>query len=325
MLLNKQAYSLILKSNNIAIFTHANPDCDGVASSVALKLHLESLGKKVQLFCDDYIPNYLKFIPFTDSYKTNCSDIEIYDLAIILDSVNMNRLGRMSELATQVKNKLVIDHHEEFIPFGLINVSNPKAAATGEMLYNFFIENNLTITKDIASCLYAAIASDTGGFIQLNVNNNTMLIVNELINLKIDYLKINEELFYKKSKSQFLLLKEFLNNTKFDFESRFAYCVLTKEIFDKCFAKLEDTEGFTNHIRTIDDVDISILISEKEKNVFLLSIRSRGDFSACRIAKHFGGGGHFNAAGCRICGKQEKILPQVIAAVKKELYNEWDY
>ena len=193
----------MLKSENIAIFTHANPDCDGVASSVALKLHLNSLGKKVQLFCEDKVPQYLEFLPFTNEYINNCKNIRDFDLAIVLDCVNLTRLGNTAELAVQIPNKIVIDHHEEFIPYGTINISNSKASATGEMLFNFFNENKIKLTQQVASCIYAAIASDTGGFIQSNVNNETFLIINKLLNLGIDYSKINGYLFYNKTKTQF--------------------------------------------------------------------------------------------------------------------------
>ena len=109
--MNKKAYQLMLNSVNIAIFTHTTPDFDGVASSIALKLHLDSLGKKVQLFCDDTLSDYLKNFEKTELVK-NALDNTTYDLAIILDCGSVSRIGKFAEVFKNIKNTIAIDHHQ---------------------------------------------------------------------------------------------------------------------------------------------------------------------------------------------------------------------
>ena len=132
----KTAYKTMQESTKIAIFTHITPDCDGVASSIALKLHLEEIGKKVQLFCDDVLSDYLKFLPKSETYKSIIDDE--YDLFIVLDCVNLNRIGKLNEVVVKQQNTIAIDHHPGFDNFAKINISNPNASSTGEMLFEFF-------------------------------------------------------------------------------------------------------------------------------------------------------------------------------------------
>ena len=316
----KTAYEIMKKADTIAIFTHITPDCDGVDSSIALKLHLESIGKKVQLFCEDKISEYLKFLPKVDTYKT-----EIYsnfDLYIVLDCVNLNRIGKLAEIVSKQNNILAIDHHPNFDNFAHYSISNPNASSTGEMLFEFFNTNKIEITKEIAKSLYASIASDTGGFIQSNSNVKVFNYIANLMQLNIDYNYINEKLFFSKSLNQVMLYKTALNNSKFYYDNSVLICILTEKDFKQNNSTREDAHGIIGDLRCISTVKLCILLSEKEKNCFSVSIRSKDNISSNALASLYGGGGHFYASGCLIRGKIKHIIPKLLENIEKVLKNE---
>jgi phosphoesterase RecJ-like protein len=78
----------------------------------------------------------------------------------------------------------------------------------------------------------------------------------------------------------------------------------------------EHTEGFVDLPRTIRGVEISILYAELPDGRFKLSLRSKGSVNVERVARTFGGGGHINAAACRMEGDLPEIRRRVLEVIE---------
>ena len=284
------------KGKQFFIATHISPDGDALGSSIALSLALESLGKEIIIYDKDPVPEFYKFLPghkrFTNSVPLKSSTSNL----ILLDC---NELERTGIEKIEFVSSAVIDHHETEKEFGDIKWIEPHAAATGLMLFYIIKELGVKITKDIAINLYAAIAIDTGTFRYSNTTPEVLRVAAELIEAGADPSYIAESLYETWSENRFRLLLKVLNTLEIN--NGIAIILVTLDMFRETGALVEDTENFVGFPRLLKSVNISALFREIENNYYKVSLRSRGkEMNVAKIAAAFGGGGHRNAAGCKI-------------------------
>ena len=86
------------------------------------------------------------------------------DLFVSVDLSLASRLNRGEEVMRRAKRVAVIDHHPCDDPYGDVALIRPGAAAAGVIVAEFAEHLGVTITPDIAQCLFCAIATDTGRF-----------------------------------------------------------------------------------------------------------------------------------------------------------------
>ena len=84
-------------------------------------------------------------------------------------------------------------------------------------------------------------------------------------------------------------------------------------------ATIEDVGGFTDFVRTIHGVEVSLMIFENGHDTCRINYRSKGKYQINGIAKSFGGGGHPLAAGAIMKGTLDSVLPQVIEVTCQSL------
>lgn len=307
--------TLIENAKKIAVFTHINPDGDALGSSVAFKLGLEQMGKSVDLYCDDVIhENY--FFLNTNSYYIEHKQTN-YDLAVILDASDLMRIGKFSEIYNNTPKKLVIDHHLNNDIKADASIIDINAGSVGVLIYRLFHAMNINLNKEIATAIYTAISTDTGCFMFNNTTPEAHTIVAKLMEYNIDLEQANYFLFNRKTKSQIQLLNRALGNLQFHENNKIVMVVIKLSDFIETKTTYEDTIGILNIIRGIDGVDLSILLTETQKDCYKVSLRSF-EVNASNIANNFQGGGHKHAAGCRICGKLENVIDKLLVASKKE-------
>ncbi len=284
------------KGKQFFIATHISPDGDALGSSIALSLALESLGKETIIYDKDPVPEFYKFLPgqkrFTNSVPLKSSTSNL----ILLDC---NELERTGIEKIEFVSSAVIDHHETEKEFGDIKWIEPHAAATGLMLFYVIKELGVKITKDIAINLYAAIAIDTGTFRYSNTTPEVLRVAAELIEAGADPSYIAESLYETWSENRFRLLLKVLNTLEIN--NDVVITLVTLDMFRETGASVSDTENFVGFPRILKSVNSSVLFREIENNYYKVSLRSRGkEMNVAKIAAAFGGGGHRNAAGCKI-------------------------
>lgn len=301
------------KGKQFFIATHISPDGDALGSSIALSLALESLGKETIIYDKDPVPEFYKFLPghkrFTNSVPLKSSTSNL----ILLDC---NELERTGIEKIEFVSSAVIDHHETEKEFGDIKWIEPHAAATGLMLFYIIKELGVKITKDIAINLYAAIAIDTGTFRYSNTTPEVLRVAAELIEAGADPSYIAESLYETWSESRFRLLLKVLNTLEIN--NSIAITLVTLDIFRETGASVEDTENFVGFPRLLKSVNISVLFREIENNFYKVSLRSKGkEMNVAKIATAFGGGGHRNAAGCKIRSDFKTAKEKLLKAIRE--------
>lgn len=309
-------FDAIDKSTTIAIFPHINADLDAIGSSIALKLVLEKMGKNVAIFCQK---------PYTKNCK--CLDIEHhikstkqkFDLAIGLDSPNKKRFGIFQKKFESIKNSVAIDHHIDFEYYANINFLDADCSSTCLVLYRLFKYRNIKLDKNIAKCLYLGMSTDTGRFLHGNLNEEVFLALADLFSYKFEYASLNYEVFQKETKSEFELYKFALGKFNFFNNDQICICRLDSEIFKKTSTNPVDTYKITDHLTNLAPVKIACLMSQISEKEYLVSIRTKQGFSAEKIAKKFGGGGHLRASGCKLFDGGDASFKELLSACRIEL------
>lgn len=318
----KQCLTDIKNSNNIAIFTHSSPDADALASAVALKKliknNLQNSNKIIDLFFDtDEIGEINGAI--IKGVAHNLERCNSYDLAIALDCASLSRLGKYRTLFEQCKNKINFDHHITNENFGDNNLIL-KTSSTCEGLYLIAKNKNLIIPDDVCSLIYSGIITDTNNLTQGTITTQTLKIIADFLERKINLDALNEHFFKNNTKSKAFLLKKALDSLKFYYHDRIAIMNLTKENLTLCNATMDDTLGIVNHGIEIKGVDIAILAIKQENNYYV-SLRSKNGIDVSNLAHTLGGGGHSQVAAFVWNSTLAELLDKFLPLCKEELQN----
>ncbi len=308
----------IEKADSIAIICHVSPDCDTVGSGLALYSFLNKLGKsKVDILCEDEC----KKLDFLTDVEINSSDFDyVYDLAIAVDVASGERMGDMRKHYYRAKERFAIDHHKsnEFDSGELYLLTEVSSCA--EIMYSVlkYLSEEL-IDKEIAEFLYAGILTDSGGFYHSSTTAGTHATLAELYGYGIDANKIYYELFKKVRLNTFKLHSLALSKVNFYEENSIGIITFSLEDFNKTGTDYSSTEGCINKLLDVDEVKIAISIAEVEHNSYKISFRSKGSIDVSLCASRYGGGGHTNAAGCRLNGSYYDILDKLLYSAKSVL------
>jgi len=306
----------ILQSKNIYIASHIQPDGDNLGSILALGMALKKIKEEVFVLKSDSIPSDFLFLPMVEIIQDYEYNDEI-DLFISLDASDEERLGKNKDLIFKAKTVINVDHHISNNNFGHINIVDNNASATGELVYKLINRLNISIDKDIATCIYTAISSDTGSFMYDNTSAETHEITAELIRVGIDKSNININLYQNRSIERTLLFINALKTLNFYCENKVAIIKVTQDMVEKSNAKMDDTEGIVSFIREIASVEVAVLLKEFSEEEIKISMRSKRYIDVAKICNNFGGGGHIRAAGCTINAPINSTEELILNEIKK--------
>ena len=321
------AINKIANVNNIYIASHINPDGDNIGSILAMALGLKKINKNVKILKTDEIPSDYMFLPNIDMIKTyDIDEIDTIELLIVLDCGDVDRLGKYKSIVSKSNTVINMDHHISNSRFCDSNLIDEKAAATGELVYDILNKMNLEINKDIATCLYTAISTDTGSFLYDSVTARTHEIAISLIKAGIDKSYINIKLYKSRSIERTKLFISSFSTLKTYYDNKIATVKITQEMLKNSNTKMEDTEGIISFIRDIEPVEVACLLKENNKKEIKISLRSKRFVDVSEICSTFNGGGHKRASGCTInenIDDAEKLIVEQI--IKMWWFNERGY
>lgn len=302
---------------SVGISGHIRPDGDCVGSTMAVYNYIATYYPeiKVDVYLES-IPNVFHFLKHTDKIQTTSEDKE-YDLFIVLDCGDKERLGSNAKYFELAKHTLCIDHHASNQAFAEENYIIPDASSTCELVYNMMETDK--ITKEIAECLYTGIVHDTGVFQYSCTSAQTMNIVGILMEKGINYPKIVDDTFYTKTYDQNRILGYALLNSKLYLDGKVILTYLTRENMEEFHCTPKELDGIVNQLRVTKDTVVAVFLYETEDGSFKASFRVNGEFNVAEIALVFGGGGHIKAAGCNIFGEIDEVISRILTEIEKRL------
>jgi len=308
----------INESSIIGITYHVSPDGDAVGSALALLQGIRKLGKISYILSKDVISEDLGFLPCSSEI-----DNEVYepkddtDLVIILDCGNLERVS--AELGNYKGTTVNIDHHLSNDKYAQINYVDTNASATAEIVYSLLKAMNVIVNKDMATCLYTSIVTDTGSFRHSNVTKRTHEIAGELISLGINNSVVHSELFDNKPIESLILLGEVIKNIRTYFNGKVSVLEITNRICDSIGIPPEEVADVVNFGLQVKGVEVAVLLKEASNGI-KVSLRSKNNFDVRNIAGLFGGGGHSKASGVFFKEKSiDEAKELLLSAIEKEL------
>lgn len=308
----------IKKAQTIVVLAHESPDGDAIASSLSVMHAISQLGKKVDVVIPEY-PKDFNFLPGAEKILAKGKE-EPYELAISVDCTDLRRLAGGKEYFEPAKKTIQIDHHSVNSMFADFNYVDPAAPACCQVLIAMFEYYEVEITKELATCILSGIVTDTGGFQWGGVTPETFEFAAELVRKGAKLKDICRIALRKKSKAHCELEKLIYNRLEFLEDGKIAMAYLTLDDYKTLNAEIGDDEGLVEMLRDIEDVEVAVLLKEKEgTNGFKGSLRSHETVNVSDICMLLGGGGHRGAAGCFVSGTLEQAKAKVINAVKQGL------
>ena len=318
---------VIKSANRIMLTTHENPDGDGLGSECGIFYHLKEIGKDVRIINYSEIPeeyDYLNKENIFESYNIDLHEtwIEKVDLVIIFDVGDYVRIRTIKDVIEKYNiTTMNIDHHphpdEHPFTHNLVDLS---AAATGCMVYDYLLyARDKPINKKSIEGIYTAVMTDTGCFRYSNTDKKCHEIAIETLNNQIETHSIYQGIYENSTKAKIELMGIFLSTVRYELEGTFAWSVITQEMVSKANSKKSDVEGFSDMVRTIRGVEVSLMIFEQSSTRCRINFRSKGKFSVNDIAKSLGGGGHAYAAGAQVDGNLDSVIKTTVSNSIKSL------
>jgi bifunctional oligoribonuclease and PAP phosphatase NrnA len=302
-------------TSRFIITSHARPDGDAVGSALAIAGVLNQLGCETRIVLADPPPIIYKSLPGIETIEVATSVDEDDTPAIILECDSTERTGLQG-----LKGRILIniDHHASGRPYATLNWIDEHACAVAEMVYRIAIAAGAQITPAMATCLYAAILSDTGSFTYPSTNASTFELAYNLAKQGASPSEIARDLYFSNPESKIRLLAVALTNMKCD--GPVAWSWVTDAEMEQTGASAEDCEGVVNYLIGIAGVESAVFLRELPPNgEFRLSIRSKGKIDVAQIAESFGGGGHRSASGCTLEGPLDVATERILSQLRMGL------
>jgi len=315
-------HEFLKKPARILLTTHINPDGDGLGSEVATALWLRAMGKTVHVLNDSPVPHAFEFLARhlpLETWDPALAEkrFEEADALIVLDTSNKQRIGRLADVAARhVITIAIVDHHRTHTRgFGAINVIEPEASSTGEIVYDLMREAGAAITPEIAEALYVALMTDTGSFRYSNTSEHAHRMAADLVRRGVDPQRLHTMVHTHASAGRLRFFGEALSALELHLDGRIVVLEVSPDQFEKHGLVGADTEGLVDLPRSIAGVEAVALFSEVEPGRVKVSLRSTGRVSIDTICSRLGGGGHAHAAGVMLRGSRadarSRVLPEL--------------
>jgi bifunctional oligoribonuclease and PAP phosphatase NrnA len=287
----------IERGSRFLVAAHARPDGDAIGSILACGMMLHQLGKHADLVSRDGVPLIYRGLPCAGSIRQTDRVDGDYDTVILLECDGLERTG-ITGLAGRLT--INIDHHFSGKLFADINWIENDACAVAAMVYELAMLAGVRVTPEMATCLYAAVLTDTGSFCYAGTNERTFDVAADLVRHGANPTAIAQHIYFSNPTSKMRLLGAALSNLHR--EGRLAWMWITCDDIVRSCAAEEDCEGLVNYAIGISGVDVAVFLRELTNHRVRLSLRSKGEINVAALAEHFGGGGHRHASGCTIDG-----------------------
>lgn len=293
-------------ADNIVLATHINPDGDAIGSLLGMMYLALGLGKNVFAYMEEPASQLYRFLPGCGHIQTDLDALQQFVdnageniLAVSLDCGDRERLGKNGPRLMQIRPFMVIDHHQGNNGFGDMAWVEPTRSSTGEMVFDLSLALGQDVNLEAAECLYAAITTDTGSFKYESTSEHTMTVARELILRGVNPARIASNLYDNYTLGRLQLLQEVLASLEMFHKDRIAVIRVTRNMLERTFTTMEDTEHFINLPRSVRSVRVAVFLKEVDENLVSVSMRAKGHCNVATVAAQLGGGGHKNASGFR--------------------------
>ena len=297
------------------LLTHARPDGDALGSLLALQTVLRTQGAEPCALIYEALPGRYALLGELGPLRVwqqdvNEADLDQMDGVILLDTCTYNQLTPIADwLKTAGQPKLAVDHHLTRDPIPERYLVDETAAATCQILFDWFQATGWPIDDACRDALAVGIATDTGWFRHGNTDARAFETMAELTRRGASSAELFHQLYYNDPASRLRLRTAGLASLELLLDDRLAVMCVTPGTMRRVGASPSDTEELVNEPLRVGSVCVSMLLVSEVEGLVRVSFRSKQpvdagapDVDVSRAAEQFSGGGHKRAAGARIEG-----------------------
>lgn len=308
------AWRLIESAQKILLIAHEHPDPDALGSALGTAYALEPFGKQCTVACADPAPAEYTFLPGRERIITSLPEGE-FDLVLALDAGELSRYGALYERHKAFFDEamiLNIDHHVSSTGCGQVNIIDPIAAATAELLVVFLLSQNIPIGMEAAQCLLAGIITDTRAFEFDATTPRTLAAGAYLVGCGAVPQDIVKPMYRMKPLAKARLWGETLQTIETEMEGRIVWATLTQAQLRAAGATADMDDGLPSFLIDIERAGLAALFKEQESGATKVSLRTAHPYNAAAICQRFGGGGHIRAAGCTFDAPPDEAIARFV-------------
>jgi len=314
--MSQEIAKLLSNARRLLIITHIDPDGDAIGSLLGLGLALEKMGKKVTMGCQDPVPR--RFLYLLGSGRVVPYPMGSFDVVVALDASDLRRLGKAYSPELYGELPLInIDHHVTNPGFGTLNWVDPKAAATAQIILELIEGMGAPLEPDVATCLLNGIVTDTRGFRTANTTPQTLEAVLRLQKAGAELGHVMEHALNRRPLGALRLWAHLLNHVRL--EDRIIWAEKPRRLLEELGLEDDSDYGLINFMVGVEEADVAVIFSEKPDGEIDVSMRSVPGVDVSKVAAKLGGGGHPQAAGCRLKGTFQEVRDKVLGELKRAL------
>ncbi len=314
-----QILNFIKERDDFIITTHLSADGDAYGAALAMAFLLDKLGKTYEIVFHDqekqekykYMWGWEKILHFSRNWP------KVYSSGIVVDVPSKTRIGDPAELLPQPESCVKIDHHPVEENFSNYNLVETAASSTCQLIYEIILKSGIPFNYDVANLLLSGIMYDTGRFSFSNTNKRDFEIAAHLLSFDVNPNIVASHLFFNNDFDSMKTIGYGLANMKSPLNGKVCLIYLPLDIMQ--LADQLDIEELANYSLAVEGVEVGLFIRQPEPDFIKVSFRSKGLVDVNKVARFFGGGGHIHAAGCRVRGKSEEIIQQIIEKIDDQL------
>lgn len=293
-----RALKLVGEADEIALACHVSPDGDALGSMLATAFTLRSMGKRVVASFGDRrfaVPRLLRFLPGLEMLSPPAGYPAEPALMMSFDSSTLDRLGLLGVNAAKARELVVVDHHPSNAGFGTLSLIDPGVAATAVLVEELIRRLGCPITKDVATCLYVGLVTDTGSFRHASTTPAAHELAARLVAAGLRTDEIARELWDRSPFGYLKVLGAALDRVVL--EDGLVWTYVTH--LDRAAHGLpyDEVEGIIDVIRRTEEAEVAVVLKEDDDGAWQVSTRSKGAVDVAAICTALGGGGHAGAAG----------------------------
>ncbi len=307
---------VIRERDRFVVTAHRNPEGDALGASLGLGGALAEMGKQVLFYNADPVPRVLRPFPLAERVVSTLRDARAGDTVIVCDCGELERVGE-EMLARRDEFRFVnLDHHVSSRGFAEVSYIDPAASATSLLVHRLLRRIGHPISPEVATNLLCGIVTDTGSFRYSNAGPETFEAAADLVRAgaKPDF--VSQRLFDSNEEKTLRLLALVLGSLERTADGRMATVVVSHGMFEATGTSAEHVENFVNYPRSIEGVDLAVLLRELGPDHWKVSLRGNGRVDTTAISGALGGGGHRNASGCAVRGRLEEVKDAILSRAR---------
>jgi bifunctional oligoribonuclease and PAP phosphatase NrnA len=301
------------RATSVVVCGHVRPDGDAIGSTLGMTLALREAGIPAvpTLASRAEGPSTYAFLPGFGLFVA-AEQLEAPDVFIAVDTPIPDRLGLAEPLMRAAKTIIVIDHHPDAKTYGAVNILDPRAAATAQLIWRLSNVLNDKRSADVAQCCYAGLITDTGRFSYDNTCESAFLEAAEMVMAGVDPADMSRNVYQSRSRASLAIEARAMGRLTVVNDGKVGYAWVDDADFAELGVLPEEAETLPDAVRVLGGIEVAVLMRQYGDEV-RVNLRAKTGFDVGSVARHFGGGGHRAAAGCTFDGTMAELLPQLLA------------